>query len=126
MLLYWRERLQRRDSEVGKNLGARSFLTGDANIVTGKMVPDMGFGSVRHSRGDVLIFSLLNQIRGLVWIEVKRCQLVARRKREGSLNTYLDFLSYGIESFRRVSIPTIHMIIFGWQVCQRRKLCQGK
>jgi hypothetical protein len=55
----------------------------------------MGFGGVRHCGGDALTFSLLNQIRGLVWIEVKRCQLVARRKGEaveGSLNTSLEYL----------------------------------
>ena len=41
------------------------------------------------------MFSLLDQIRGLVWIEVKHCQLVMRRKEkdaEGSLNTYLEYL----------------------------------
>ena len=53
----------------------------------------MGFGSVRYSRGDVLTFSLLNQIRGLVWIEVERWRRVEKEKAaEGSLNTYLEYL----------------------------------
>jgi hypothetical protein len=43
------------------------------NIQLGFKKDNLGFGSVRHSR-DAL------NIRDLVWIEVKRCQLVARRK----------------------------------------------
>jgi len=56
----------------------------------------MLFGNVRYSRGNVLTFNSLKQIRGLVWIKVKKCQLVERRKRESaeqSLNTYLEYLT---------------------------------
>jgi len=38
----------------------------------------LGFGSIRHRSGEVLAFSLFNQVQNLVWIKVERYQLVAR------------------------------------------------
>jgi hypothetical protein len=55
----------------------------------------LGFGSVRHGGGEVPTFSLFDEVRGLVWIKVKRCQLVVRGEMEGSrrsLNNYLKTL----------------------------------